>query len=436
MRSTFHARLRPALALALLVPLAAAQEKVETRYDDGTIHERYTLDAAGRKSGAYEEYRPDGSLLRRRTYVADVLNGRAEDLDADGKTVLSSGSYRGGEQDGAWVFFSPETARRKKVQFEHGIVDGTVTIQVENKTISRQKWKDGELQELDGLKPFPVAAAAVRARLAAVLAEPEEPVDAGADPLAALRAAGLRRLMAYRDLCGLPYQTMRLVPEWNALCDAAAHVCRLNGKISHTPPRPPDVDDELYRRAQEGASHSNLSAGTDLPGSIDGYMNDSDPSNIDRIGHRRWCLNPLLEKTGLGLDSEFSAMWSMDESGRGVRGMEAVLYPPVGWCPVDFFSPSRAFSISLLRGGIPKKEDLRASVRPFDADWVPGEPLELDHLAMAEGDFGHSPCIVFRPVGLIVRSGASYLVEVSTDGGRSNDFRYVVAFCEPVVERK
>src|SRR5262249_28664972 len=114
---------------------------------------------------------------------------------------------------------------------------------------------------------------------------------------------------------------------------------------------------------------------------------------------------------------------------------EAVLYPPAGWCPVDLFSAGRVFSITLLRGAA-KTEDLRASLRPLDDDWVPGEPLAVEHLAMAGGDFGGTPCVTLRAATIDCSRDKRYLVEVSTDAGKSTAFRYVVAFCEAVAAVK
>lgn len=420
------------LLATLLIGTARAQEPVETRYPDGRVHERFVVDAAGKKNGLYEEFRLDGTLVQRCAFKSDKRNGRAEEFFEDGKTVRTSGDFAEGLRDGSWLFVSDDAKRRKKVEFKKDVVNGAVTIEIDGKVASRQKWKDGELERLDEITPFATRRTALLDKLHMILSPPPMGIGTEKDPLAPDRAAALRRLQAYRALCGVPHEGMTLVPAWNALCDAASEVCKKNGEIDHTPPKPPGFDEARYKQACEGASHSNLSVGADLPGSVDGYMNDSDPSNIDRIGHRRWCLNPLMAKTGFGADGVFSAMWSMDESGKGTRGVDAVLYPPAGWCPVDLFSPERAFSISVLKGGQPKKADLRMKIRVLDEDWVAGLELTFDHQDAIGGGFGTGGCVVFRPVGLKVEEGARYLVEVSTDGGRTQAWKYVVAFCEAV----
>lgn len=404
-------------------------EVVETRYPDGRLHERFTVDAAGRKSGFHEEFRPDGTLIARTAFVADQKSGRAEEFAADGTTVIASGEYRTGQRNGAWTFVDLERGRRKKAEFAAGVLDGAVTISVGDKVVSRQRWKKGQIERLDDLVPFPITADALLAKLATVQAVPTPAPDTAKDPLARARSDALRRLQAYRALCGLSFEGITLVPEWNDLCQAAAEVCRANGAISHTPPKPAGFDDARYRQGQTGAQRSNLSVGTDLPGSIDGYMDDSDPSNVERVGHRRWCLNPPLGRTGFGAADSFSAMWSMDESGKGAKNLDAVLYPPAGHCPADMFGAQHAFSITLQKGGLPKPAEFQPRVRPLDDDFVAGEPLENDAQHLAPDGPGTGPCLIFRPKGLVVAPGRAYLVEVSTDGGKTKAFRYVVAFC-------
>ena len=50
------------------------------------------------------------------------------------------------------------------------------------------------------------------------------------------------------------------------------------------------------QRAYDGTSSSNLGQGyRNLSTAItDGWIDDGDTSNIDRIGHRRWCLDPRM----------------------------------------------------------------------------------------------------------------------------------------------
>ena len=256
---------------------------------------------------------------------------------------------------------------------------------------------------------------------------PDEPIDG--DEKSIDRLYTLSRLKAYRALCGLPWEHLTLDAKWNDLCDAAGEVLKALGKLSHTPEQPPGFDPDRFAEGYEGCSRSNLSSGG-MRGSVDAYMDDSDDRNIDRVGHRRWCLNPAMGKTGFGECGRWSAMWAMDGSGPSVGNKEAVLYPPPGYVPLDYFGARHAWSIQLLRGSS-TKDKLRVEVFHLDEHYqAEGAPLELDWLDMAGGRFGGSACLVFRPVDIQVQSGERYRIQVSLDGGKSLAFDYLVEFIE------
>jgi hypothetical protein len=158
-------------------------------------------------------------------------------------------------------------------------------------------------------------------------------------------------------------------------------------------------------------------------------MNDSDPKNIDRVGHRRWCLNPAMKYTGFGEADRFSAMWSFDGSGGGVAGLEAVYYPPPGHVPVAYFGPRHAWSISIVRGRQADTKDARIEIVELDELYLPkGKPLTIDYLNATKGGAGIGNCLIFRPAGLVVSPGRRYWCEVSLDGGKSVAYRYLVEF--------
>ncbi len=454
MRTPVH---RVALALAALAATAAAAAQQTppsertTTWPDGSLKERWFADEReqkhgvheqwteagvrvlrtvyvhGRRTGEHREWRTDGTPIRVETWLNDVLHGTAQTFHADGR-VASSGMYRQGRRAGKWTDSDAAGERERIGEYRDGVLHGARRVLVHGKVASRQAWKHGELVVLDGIEPFPVPHERLLAGLRAILATPV-PAPA-ADAKAPLRHAALSRLRAYRHLCGVPEAELELVDAWNDLCDSAAEVCRQNGKIDHHPPRPPGFDEARYRQGTEGASHSNLAVGGSLADSVDNYMDDSDPSNIERVGHRRWCLNPVLKKTGFGTDEQYHAMWSMDSSGSMPKGLDGVYYPPRGHVPVDMIGAQHAFSIATQRGGAHDPADLRATIRPLDDDWLPGEALADDVMHVAGGGFGTGACIVFRKKGLVVEAGRRYLVEVSTDGGKTLAHRYVVAFCE------
>ena len=443
--------------LALGQTPAAGAEYVEA-WPDGTLKERCPLDEQGLEHGLKETFAQDGTRLlaanfshgqrqgswkewdeagrkvRFLNYQKDELHGRAEEFHPNGR-IAAAGSWRQGLRTGQWTFDSADGQRRKSADYKDGLLHGAVKILVGDKAVTKQAWKFGELDKLDGMAPFPTPRLQLLRELRAILDQPDGPLDAS-DPIAAQRAEALRRLMAYRALCGVPWQGMSLVPEWNLRCDAASSVCKAHGKLDHTPPKPAGFDEERYKLGYDGASHSNLAINSSLPRSVDAYMDDSDASNIDRIGHRRWCLNPAMRKTGFGSDAGFHAMWSMDQSGGAPKGLDAVYYPPRGYTPVDLFSARRAFSVILVRGRTPKKEALRVVVRELDDEYLPtGEDLPLDHCDVAGGGYGGHPCLVFRPTGIRVEPGRRYLVRISYDGGKTDEHVYVVEFTDGAKEQ-
>lgn len=468
------------LALCAALALgAAASEEIVVEHPNGQVQYRYSVDDLGRLHGLYEEFRADGTPVVRAEYERDLLDGIYEEYGEDGTLRLdaryANGSmhgawveydesgtqrlvatyregvlhgdyatfheggepfvatrYREGALDGDWIERSEDGTRVYEAEYANGELHGDARLVSDGERVVQQRWETGELARFDGVVPFPRPAAKLVSALDAIQAEPEDArFDSEADPAAPERAAALRRLQAYRHLCGLPHEEMELVPEWNELCDAASEVCEANGGLDHTPPRPPGFDPERYRQGYRGASNSNLSVGQDMPGSVDGYMDDSDPSNIERVGHRRWCLNPPLEKTGFGRSGRYAAMWSMDQSGSMPGGLDAIHYPPRGWTPTDMFDARHAWCVGVLRGGTPQEGEVRVRVRPLDERFLPGDALELDHLGIAPGGIGSGTFVVFRPVGVVVEPGSAYSVELSTDGGKSIAYRYVVGFCEP-----
>ncbi|MEM6674209.1 MAG: hypothetical protein AAF726_15295 [Planctomycetota bacterium] len=460
------------LLASIAVPVSQDEGVVETTYPGGAVQERFEVDDEGRKEGKYERFREDGTVEVTASYEKDRLHGRFAEFGESGELVLEA-LYGSGERNGYWRTFEggvrtlnatykndllhgrwesstadeahvvrakyvrgvldgkfeeerPVEKWKRSATYRKGLLEGKAKISIANKTVSTRKWSKGLLVELDGREPYPMQLDALRAELAEarVVAEAHP-----ADPLSEDREYALMRLKTYRALCRLAWREMSLVPEWNDLCDAASEVCEANGELDHTPDQPDGFDDDRFQEGYEGASHSNLANGG-LARSVDMYMDDSDPSNIDRVGHRRWCLNPSMRKTGFGASGKWAAMWSMDGSGPGARGRSAVLYPPAGFVPVDLFGPRHAWSIQLLTGKSPASDDdIQVEIVTLDEHYQPSSaPLELDYCAKGGGTYGGGPCVIFRPVGLVVRPGARYGAKVSFDGGKSIAFDYLVEF--------
>jgi hypothetical protein len=257
-----------------------------------------------------------------------------------------------------------------------------------------------------------------------------------ADPSANAEAvAAVRRLNAYRFLCGLP-ANVTLDPDQTFYAEAAAKLLKAVGKLDHTPANP-GVPDQEYKDGYNGTSHSNIFQASDSPplaSSVDAYMDDSDPGNIDRIGHRRWCLNPAMQTTGFGKYQQFSDMWSMDGRRPNSSEWEIVAYPARGYMPTEYFSAHHAWSLILNGRKLkPPGSDVDIAIRPLDDALHPGSPLELDFEAVETGGYGGGPAIIFRPKSLDASPGHRYGVEikgVSTAAGKPITIRYMVEFVD------
>lgn len=165
--------------------------------------------------------------------------------------------------------------------------------------------------------------------------------------------AGLDAVNLVRYIAGLP-DDITLNEDYNSLTQHASVVNAANDQLSHYPFQPADMDSDFFKLGEEGASKSNIGAGyRNLADSvIRGYMDDSDSSNISRVGHRRWVLNPGMTQTGFGYADasagsryrSYSAMYAFDRA--RAYDVEYVAWP-AAVTPVELYEYTPAFSISL-----------------------------------------------------------------------------------------
>ena len=229
-------------------------------------------------------------------------------------------------------------------------------------------------------------------------------------------------------------------PDKEEMMAAAAMVIEL-GEFSHYPDRPTEWADssydDLFQLALSGTLQSNLYAGmTNLANSILGYMLDSDSSNIDRVGHRRWILNPSMGKTAFGYYADrnyydgiygFSGMYAFDSSGSGRQA-------PVAWpaqqTPISHFirSSLHAWSVSFgyrltasaIHVAVIRNSD--GKTWNFSADQADG-----DFYVNNDG-YGMTGCVIFRPAAIgTISAGDSFTVTIRNDTNHKI-LQYVVSF--------
>jgi len=245
----------------------------------------------------------------------------------------------------------------------------------------------------------------------------------------------LQRLRQHRYVCGVPFDDIQGDARYEVLARHAALICNRLGKLTHNPERPGGMTEEAYALGKEGAATSNLFAGLTQPVEcVDGWMNDSDPSNIAVVGHRRWCLNPRMLKSAFGADGNYAAMHAHDGSRKQVPDWDIVAYPARGWMPAELFGPRHAWSVSLNpdQYAPPAKAEVKAEIRPAGEKGTPdGAPLRLDYFNVDNGGFGTGAAVIFRPEGTSFKTNQRYAVEITglkTKDGQPAPLRYVVHF--------
>jgi hypothetical protein len=261
--------------------------------------------------------------------------------------------------------------------------------------------------------------------------------------LAARKGAGaqdvfLSRLRQYRFLCGVPYEGLSGDAGYADLTYHSSFICAKLNQMTHTPARPPGVTDEQYEKGRKGAGSSNLFSGLVEPaGCVDGWMDDSDERNIDRVGHRRWCLNPPMARSAFGSCGSQAAMYAFDASNKDVPAWDFVAYPARGYMPTSFFGPKHAWSVSpnMSRYATPVQAKIKVSIQPLSPGKLApmGPALKLDYFKVDTGGFGSGPAIIFRPAAFTPSPDTLFQVEITglVAAGAPATIKYVTHFVAP-----
>lgn len=208
-------------------------------------------------------------------------------------------------------------------------------------------------------------------------------------------------LNIFRFLCGVSYD-VELDPELNDQAKAAAEACEKAGLLSH--------DIGSYTDKCNLAANSN----TTLEKTVAQYIEDSGANNRDRRGHRRWCLQPELDKTGFGESGTYFAMHCFSHGGKSKRKAHA--YPGMGLYPKEYLL-SDCWSLYLTEQA-PETQELKIEIfklktRPTKtfgwSEEIPGKKIDVKFV------YTFNNVINFEPAKLINGRGI-YLVRV-TGGG-------------------
>jgi hypothetical protein len=427
MHARFLTRILGGLSLILVLVLTApaADKPVVENYPDGTKERTYSVNAAGEKQGILNEFYPSGKrrsttnytngkkngmhvelfesgkVRLRANYLNDELHGKFQELNEDGTTIRSA-NYRNGKRHGVWQ----EYEGKRLVKDEFYSDDVLLLPRSQAQIVAQLAEINKSPVVLDGEVPNDVTDD-IKRRVA--------------DPAAhAEREAAVRNLNGYRYLCGLPFD-VGLDRAQIAYAEAGADLLKAIGKLNHTPANP-GWPEQQYKAGYKGTSTSNIYMGLkDMGPTVHGYMDDSDPSNIKMLGHRRWCLNPKMLRTGLGRNDNFSCMWSMDNGRQETVEYEFTAFPPPGLVPNAVFKKDYAWSVTLnpAKYKLPQESTVKVKVTPARLNLKTGDverapqPLELDYFGVDQGGYGVRGCIIFRPAPFSADPGAAYWCEIT-----------------------
>jgi len=165
-------------------------------------------------------------------------------------------------------------------------------------------------------------------------------------------STGIDYINFIRYICGLQEVSIDA-----SKADLAQHgaVLMAASEFSHYPSQPSDMDSNFYNLGLNATSSSNIawssSAYNNLYQYVQMWLDDEDSSNIDRVGHRRWLINPYMKYTAFGYATKggagFSNVLSFDESNKNIDYYDFLAYPTKGNFPNNIIDNTIPWSVSL-----------------------------------------------------------------------------------------
>ncbi|PCJ62939.1 MAG: hypothetical protein COA79_02075 [Planctomycetota bacterium] len=404
-----------AISLLLLISFNCflIAETITKNFDGGKMQCKYSIDKDGKKTGLYQEYFKNGKLKIKASYKKGELNGKYSEYDENGK-IKKAFTYKKGLQHGFQKTYENGKSKSKEVW-----VSGILAYPKSIKEIKRSLSLIQQIKiQQTGTWPSD--------QLAESNFSPKVIKD---------NTTGIKKLMEFRFLSDLPYKNIKIDRNQVAHCIGAVNVLIKVGKLTHTP-KNPGMPEKEFKFGYHGTTHTNLSMGGNVSASssVKRYMDDSDKSNIDRVGHRRWCLNPKLGATGFGNKGSFGAMWSMDSTNKDIPIYDYIAYPSRGYYPRTHISNKHAWSVSLnpnkyMNGS---KDKIKVSVFRLNNKFVKEKAaMPLEYFNVDNGGFGIKSCIIFLPKKLSTAPKSRYFVEITgtkLKDGSSSKIEYMVEF--------
>lgn len=268
--------------------------------------------------------------------------------------------------------------------------------------------------------------------------------------------SGITMLNYVRYAANLP-----LVQLHSAMNEDAQHgavVNAANDRLSHYPKRPSGMDTDFYEWGSYATSHSNLAYSYGYPDksalqlAVLMFMDDDDAGNNDRVGHRRWLLNPHMANIGFGyakagsgsnyVAAEVFGCYSGEYITRSDVDYEYIAWPASGNFPSNLFGKAIPWSVSLNPAiyETPSVRDVQVTLtrqsdgRQWQMDVHSGSHTSPSgpYLVVDTGGYGISNCIIFHPKSSTIGSyDGIYTVDITglrTVDGVPANLHYEVDF--------
>jgi hypothetical protein len=260
----------------------------------------------------------------------------------------------------------------------------------------------------------------------------------------------LETLNFARFLIGLPAD-VTTTEELNSNAKLGAQLMA-ESEYGHTPPKPESWEQDIYNIALTTTAKSNIayyfaSDSNTLPDLsstiLHGWMADNDIDNLEKLGHRRWFLNPDLLYVGFGqgdkvsdnMQWRFLDAYAADTSRGELVQYEAIAYPSGAAFPNDVFHGDYPWSITLNPNiyEAPNHEIVSVTLRGNDNIYEFNQEdsaLYGNFFRIDTSAYGIANCIIFRPIGIAEYLG-EYTVTVNglkAIGGEAALLTYSVNF--------
>ena len=210
-----------------------------------------------------------------------------------------------------------------------------------------------------------------------------------------------------RSLAGL--EPVSEDPLYTLRAQNGAMLLAANDFLDHNAAQPEGMPDDQYQSAHMGTSLGNIARFNWMKPDIlvDGvtyFARDDGEANLAELGHRRWLLNPCMEKTGFGLANaesgmSYVTMYAVD-MGNADAQWEYVAWPCAGAFPVEMMRASLPWSVSLNgesyaagRIQVYLKEETSGAEFFFE----PNQENADGYCALSTEPYGSGDCLIFRP---------------------------------------